>query len=194
MKAHHLLATLLLALPLSVHAQAGRLNLPAFTGLAEKAKESVDISLDGDMLKSASSFMGGSGGKMSPEVADALSGVQGIYIRVFEFDRPGVYAQHDLDGVRRQLDAPGWKKLMSVRSGQENVDMFMRETGPNPADGGIAIVVSEPSEFVIVNIVGHVDLEKLRALQGKFGMPGMPGLLGAPPAPAAAPALPAAAR
>jgi hypothetical protein len=191
MKPHHRLAIPLLAAPLTAplaaHAQAARLKLPDFSGLADKAKESVDISLDGDMLKSASGFMGGASGSMPPEVADAIAGVQGIYIRVFEFERPDAYSQRDLEGVRRQLQAPGWKKLMSVQSRGEHVDMFLRDPGSNPADGGLALVVSEPMQFVIVNIVGDVDLEKLRLLQGRFGVPGLPGM--APPA--APPALPA---
>jgi hypothetical protein len=187
MKKHHLLATLLLAAaPLAAQAQAGRLKLPDFAGLAGKAQESVDISLDGEMLKSAGAFIGGQDGKTPREVADALAGVQGIYIRVFEFDRPDVYSQRDLEGVRLQLQAPGWKKLMSVQSKDEHVDMYLREPGGNPADGGMALVVSEPREFVIVNIVGDVDLEKLRQLQGKFGVPALPRM--SPPAPPAPPA------
>ena len=184
MKTRRWIALLLIAAPLAAHAQSARLQLPDFSGLAEKAKESVDISLDGDMLKSAGQFMGGPNSQAPAEVADALKGVQGIYLRVFQFEKPGVYSQADLDGVRRQLQAPGWKKLMSVHSKDENVDMFLREAGKNPDDGGMAMVISEPKEFVIINIVGNVDPEKLRQLQGKFGVPVIPGL-GAP-GPAAA--------
>jgi hypothetical protein len=36
---------------------------------------------------------------------------------------------------------------------------------------GLAIIASEPREFTIVNIVGAVDLEKLRQLEGQFGIP-----------------------
>ena len=36
---------------------------------------------------------------------------------------------------------------------------------------GLAIIASEPREFVIVNIVGSIDLEKLHELEGKFGVP-----------------------
>ena len=175
MKHRHWFAALLIAAPLVAHAQAARLKLPDFAGLADKAKESVDISLDGDMLKTASQFMGA--GKQAPEVADALQGVLGIYLRVFQFEQPNVYSQADLASVRTQLQAPGWKKLMSVGSKDEHVDMFLHDAGKNPEDGGMALVVSEPKEFVIVNIVGKVDPEKLRQLQGKFGIPGnLPGM------------------
>jgi hypothetical protein len=35
----------------------------------------------------------------------------------------------------------------------------------------MVIVASAPHAFTIVNIVGSVDLEKLRQLEGKFGVP-----------------------
>jgi hypothetical protein len=41
-------------LPVLAVAQAGKLSIPDFSDLAKKATESVDITLDGDMLKSAS--------------------------------------------------------------------------------------------------------------------------------------------
>ncbi len=74
--------------------------------------------------------------------------------------------------------------------------MFMHDGGGRPEDGGFAIVVSEPTEFVIVNVVGKVDLESLRHLQGRMGVPPMPGIMGPPPSPSrgppqAAPAPPA---
>ena len=179
MKARQLFAALLLAAPLVANAQAGRLKMPEFNGLADKARESVDINIDGSMLQTASSFMGGAGGGAAPEVAKTLEGVLGIYIRVFEFEQANAYSSHDLDGLRSQLQEPGWKKLMSVNSQGERVDMYMREETRDPKDGGLAIVVSEPKEFVIVNIVGKVDPEKLRQLQGKFGVPNMAGFMGA---------------
>lgn len=179
------LAVALAAPPLAA-AQGARLKLPDFSGLAGRAKESVDISLDGAMLKNAGSFLGQGAQTTDPAARErmqaALDGIEGIYVRVFEFDEPDVYSQRDLDGVRRQLQAPGWQRLMSVRSGEEHVDMYLRGAGAKDGDAGMALVVSEPKSFVIVNIVGRIDLEKLRQLQGKFGVPGMPGM-GSPAAP-----------
>jgi hypothetical protein len=186
MKTRILLTALMLTSPMLAQAQAGRLMLPDFSSLSGKAKETVDINLDGSMLQTAGQFMGGQSGSAPAEVKEMLQGVQGIYIRVFQFETPNAYSQGDLDGVRRQLQTPGWNKLMSVNSKDERVDIFMRDPGANPADGGMAILVSEPTELVIVNIVGKVDLEKLRNLQGKFGVPAMPGAMGpdaTPPAP-----------
>jgi hypothetical protein len=40
-----------------------------------------------------------------------------------------------------------------------------------PSAIGLALISSEPRELTIVNIVGVIDLEKLRKLEGQFGVP-----------------------
>ena len=181
-------------LPIVSVAQAAKLKIPDFSALAAKATETVNISLDGEMLKSAGGFMGGNSGnpQRDAEVADALKGVEGIYVRVFEFDQPGMYSPKDIEPILAQTKAPGWKALMQVKDGDERMEMWMHERS---AGGGFLLVVPEPTDFVIVNIAGDIELQKLRALQGRMGIPGVPGLApmppGAAPVPPAPPATPA---
>lgn len=164
----------LLLLPAVSIAQAAKLTLPNFDKLEGKAKESVNITLDGDLLQTAGRFAGGAMAGSDPEAAEVLKGLKGIYIRSFTFDKPNVYSQDDVESVRKQINGPGWSKLVSVHSSEkgEHVDIFMRT---DTKEGGLVILASEPKELTIVNIVGMVDLEKLRKLQGKFGVPKMGG-------------------
>jgi len=189
-KVSRLLTALALAitlLPLATIAQGAKIRMPDFSGLADKATESVEIALDGEQLKSAGSFFsGGRGGADDAAFAEMVKGLQGVYVKVFAFDRPGVYSMRDIEGVLRQVERDGWKKLMAVREGDERVEMWMRD---NHAEGGMFFVASEPTELVMVNIVGNVNLEMLRQMQGRMGVPGLPGL---GPPPSAAPARPAA--
>ena len=179
----------LVLLPMVSVAQAARLKMPDFSNLASKAKESVDISLDKEMLKSAGGFMGGGGKGMDPaEFAETVKDLDGIYVRVFSFDKPGMYSMKDIEPMVAQVQSQGWKKLMSIKDGDERVEMWMRD---NSADGGMFFVASEPTELVMINIVGKVNLESLRNLQGRMGVPSMQGWIGARPA-AAAPAAPPA--
>jgi len=74
------------------------------------------------------------------------------------------------------------------------VELWLHE---NSTNGGMFFVASEPDELVLINIVGKVDLETLRRLQGRMGVPMLPGVPPAPPAPpapaaGAAPAAPPA--
>lgn len=179
-------AMVVVLLPLAV-AQGAKIRMPDFSNLADKAKESVDISLEGEQLKSAGAFLGGNAN--DPQVAELLNGLQGIFIKVFEFDKPGQYSMRDIEGVVKQVQLEGWSRLMSVRDGDERVEMWLRD---NHVDGGMFFVASEPTELVMINIVGKVNLAALSKLQGKMGIPNLPGLMpAAPPAPPAPPARPA---
>jgi hypothetical protein len=175
---------MLALLPVLSVAQAARLRMPDFSELAGKARESVDISLDGDTLKMARGFLGGRGN--DAEFADAVKDLQGIYVKVFSFDKPNMYSMRDVDSVVSQVENQGWKKLMSIRDKTDRVEMWMHSDN---SDGGMLFVATEPDELVLINIVGKVDLETLSRLQGRLGVPMMPGVPGIrPPSPPGVPA------
>ena len=176
-------------LPLATVAQGAKIRMPDFSGLAEKASESVDISLEGEQLKSVGSmFGGGKGAPNEAQFAEMLKGVQGIHVKVFEFDKPGQYSMRDIETVVRQVEREGWKKIMSMRDEEDRVELWMRD---DHEDGGMFFVASEPDELVLINIVGKVNLQVLSQLGGRMGVPNLSGILG-PPMPPAAPAAPAA--
>jgi hypothetical protein len=174
--------------PLLAAAQSARIKLPDLSSLAAKATESVDIDLDGDTLRMAGAFLTGSAGANDPNFAATVKGLQGVYLKVFSFDKPGQYSMRDIEPLLAQVQAQGWKKLMSVRDKEDRVEMWLRD---NSTDGGMFFVAAEPSELVLINIVGKVDLETLRKLQGRMGVPMLPGMAPAPPPPPAPPAPPA---
>jgi hypothetical protein len=182
------LAMMLTLLPAASIVRAAEIRMPDFSGLAAKAKESVDIDMDKEMLRNAGSFM--TGKVADPEFARQLEGIESLSVKVFSFDKPGQYSTRDIENAVEQVQKAGWKKMMSVRDGEDRVEMWMSSaTGP---DGGMFFVASEPDELVMINIRGKVDLATLSKLQGRIGMPNM-GIPAppAPPAPAAQPAPPA---
>ena len=174
-------------LPILAAAQAGKLVIPDFADLAKKATNSVDITLDGDMLKSASHFVGSAGGDSANEVSSVVSGLKSITVRSFTFDKPDMYSQQAVEGVLAQVEVPGWKKIISVRDKGERVEIHMRQ---NAEDGGLLIVAEKPQQLTIVNIAGKINMDQLRELQGHMGVPAMPGVMGGGAASAAPPASP----
>lgn len=147
-----------------------QVKLPDLSALSAKASESVNITLDASLLAMAGRFLD----DKNPGDADAkrvISGLKGIYVRSFTFDQPFVYPQADIDALRKQLGAPGWNRLVEVRSRQDsaNVEIYVFTVGDKPQ--GLVIISSEPREFTLVNIVGSIDLEKLHQLEGQFGVP-----------------------
>jgi hypothetical protein len=166
-----LILTIMLVPVASAAAQNARLRMPDLGPLAARASNTVDITLDGGLLSLAAAFLDGHD-EDERAVKEMLGAVKGIYVKTFEFDRDGGYSTADVDAVRQQLTAPGWSRLIGVRSSrrdQAQVDVYMWMDGNKP--GGLAVLSVEPRQLVIVNIVGAIDLEKLRALEGQFGVP-----------------------
>ena len=148
----------------------GQLRLPEFAGLAEKAAESVSVQLDPQVLGLACRFLDSSDPEQA-SVQQMCQSLRGIYVRKFTFDKDYAYPQSDIDGVRRQLAAPGWSQLVGATSKKENTDVNVYLLIDKGQAKSLAIIASEPREFVIVNIVGNIDLEKLHQLEGQFGVP-----------------------
>lgn len=156
--------TLVVALP----ASAQRLDLTFLADLEDRAEEVVDVTLDASMLKLALPFFR-KGDAEERAIGDMISGLQGIYVRSYEFDRDGAYDRKLFDRVKSQL-GPSWKPLVTVRSKtKDNVNIMADMRGERVV--GLVIIASEPREFTVVNIVGPIDLERLADLQGQMGIP-----------------------
>jgi hypothetical protein len=163
-------AALLALLPVLAQAQGPQLKLPNFDHLQKRATDSVNITLGSWPLGIAAWFMD----ENDPEDAEmkaVLRGLKAIYVRSYQFDADFVYSEQDVEAVRAQLIAPVWSPLIEVRDRKQshNVDVYVALDG-NHANG-LAVVASEPRKITILNIVGHIDLDKLATLEDRFGLP-----------------------
>lgn len=138
--------------------------------LAPKAAETVDVSLAGSTLQFAAKFLDGTDPEEA-QVKKLLAGITGIYVKSYEFKTAGVWSPSDLERIRTQLRAPQWMRIVGVKSTDEgeNTEVFIRSE--NDKMTGLAILVSEPKELTVVNIVGSIDLNSLSELGGHFGVP-----------------------
>jgi Domain of unknown function (DUF4252) len=160
----------LLAPALGWTAPNPKLAMPEFAGLAQRAAESVTITLDTALLAMAGRFLDGND-PQDAATKEIIKGLRGIYVRSYTFDKDSAYQQADIDAVRSQLSAPGWNRLVETRSRKTraNVDIYIMID--NDQAVGLALIASEPRQFTIVNIVGAIDLDKLHKLEGQFGVP-----------------------
>jgi hypothetical protein len=168
-----LAATAALALPVQVSAAGPKLQIPDFSQLRLKARDSVDLTIDGFLLNIAKKFAKSEAesGDKDAEALSILNDIKSVRVRTFEFDSDGAYSKEDVDSVRKQLSSPGWSALVQAhkREPQSDVDVFV-----NTEDGkilGLAVIASEARSFTIVNIVGSIDIEKFAKLEGQFGIP-----------------------
>ena len=154
-------------------AQGARLRLDNLDRLQKQATEVVNITLDQSMLQLAAAVLS-SNKQNEAQIKELVASLQGIYVKSFEFDQEGAYSSADVQAVRDQLEAPGWSKLIVTESRKEQELLEVHAWRKGAETGGLAILVAEPKELTIVNILGSIDLNKLRALEGQFGIPKLP--------------------
>ena len=165
-----MLAVLLVALP-SFGQDPARLKISGLEKLAAKASEVVDVNLDGPMLKLASKFIDEDEDQEDVDVRKMLQNLKGVYVKNFEFEKEGEYSDADVEAIRAQLHAPTWARLVSVKSKKQgdNAEVYFMGTESNIQ--GLAIIVTDPKELTVVNIVGPIDIKELSKLSGHMGVP-----------------------
>jgi hypothetical protein len=152
-------------------AQDARLNFERLDGLETRARDVVEINIDGKLLDLAKRVTAKTNDENAKKVAQAISGLKGIYVRVYRFETENEYNMSDINALRAQLNAPGWEKLANVRSKKNNqqVDVYTMFSGDIMS--GVAVVISESKSIALVNVIGPIDIELLTELSGKMNIP-----------------------
>jgi hypothetical protein len=143
---------------------------PNIESLSAKAKETVEVTMDGPMLRWASKFLSADDPD-EEKAAKLVANLKGIYVRSFEFDNDGAYSMADVDALRSQFRSPGWSRIVGVRSEHDgdNVDVFFKLENEKMA--GIVVIAAEARELTFVNIEGPLEVDQLADLGGEFGVP-----------------------
>jgi Domain of unknown function (DUF4252) len=150
-------------------AQDSQLKLSSLDHLAAKASQSVDVNLDGRLMRLAAGVFDDSDDE-ERKIKKLIVGIKGIYVRNFEFESDGQYTAGDVETIRTQLRGPGWTRMVNVKSKKEgDLEVYVLMNGDQV--GGLAVLGSKARELTVVNIVGPVDLDKLAELEGKLGIP-----------------------
>lgn len=141
--------------------------------VAAKASDHMDVSLNNATLQFAAKFLD-PGDPDEAKIKTMISGLDGIYVRHFTFKAANSWSQADLDGIRNQLRAPEWSRIVGVKndSNGENHEIYLRTVDKKLA--GVAIISAEAQELTVVDIAGAIDLDSLAQLGGHFGIPKLP--------------------
>ena len=144
--------------------------------LSAKAKESNNITLDGDTLKLATGLLSDD----QDSVKALANNLTAVYVRNYEFERDGQYEQSDLDPFRIYVTSLQWSKIVDVKEDKETSQIYVKPL-PNNLIGGIAIINAEPREVSVVYITGMLSLSDISKLSGNVGIPDMKFLLNGKP-------------
>jgi Domain of unknown function (DUF4252) len=155
---------------LSVSAQKARLEIDQLDRLFPKAVQTVDVRVESSLLLIAAKFLK-SDNADEAMVKELLSTLKGVYVKGVEFDNEGEFTEADLESIRTQLRAPGWDRIVGVRSKRagENAEVYLMLEGS--VISGVSVLVFDPKQLYVVNIVGPLDPEKIGQLRGRFGIP-----------------------
>jgi len=136
--------------------------------LAARASNYTEVNLDRSMLAFASHFMNKSEDAATRHLIEKLNGV---YVRTYEFSKPGQYTAADLQSIRRQFQTSDWKPMVSDHSkdGSSDSDIYIKSEGDEVL--GMFILDAQPKELDFVYISGPISLDDLSAMGGNFGVP-----------------------
>ena len=153
----------------AVQAQDPKIQTGSLDHLAAKASQTVDVNVDGRLMKIASKLLSDKDVE-EKEIKELVAGIKGIYVRRFEFEADGQYSAADVESIRSQLRGPSWSRMVNVTSKKDGgLEVYLSFLGEQV--NGLAVLATDDREFTVVNIVGPIDLEKLNKLEGQFGVP-----------------------
>jgi hypothetical protein len=151
--------------------EAGRLRLDSLERLAPKAAEAVNIDIDGVLIKFAAPMLSDEDAD-DRAVKELIKGLRGVYVRSYEFKAEGQFGEADVSALRAQLRAPVWSRVVDLKSrGLDFGDAEIYLATSAERVEGFALLFVGPKELTVVNIVGSLDLEKLRRLGDDLNLP-----------------------
>jgi len=166
-------AILLGAFVAAVPAMAQNSPLPLSSAvekdLAARASDVTEVTLGKNMLTFAAKFMNGND-KDEAAARQLIQGLDGVYVREYEFDKEGQYSMDQIEQLRKSFETPEWSPLVRERERKsgESTDVLVKLV--NGETRGMFILETEPKELTIVLILGPIRMEDLGKLRGIGGL------------------------
>jgi hypothetical protein len=145
--------------------------------LTAHASWHTDFTFDRSMLALTGKLEG-----LDEPTRQAIARLNAVTVHSYRYAQPGVYEPAEVDSIRAQYDALGWKHVVSKKgkTGAETIgpdkvavpgrtDLWVRMDGMNVA--GVAVLLAEPSSLNLVAVSGDISTVDLLRLRGHFGIP-----------------------
>ena len=144
--------------------------------LASRATHVTEVTLNKTMLAFAAKFMDGKDedskeDKDDQAVKQMIQGLQGVYVRDYEFDKEHAYSADELEGLRKYFENSSWSPMVRDRTKgvASGTDVYVKLV--NNQMQGLFVLDAEPKDLTLVLILGPIDMDKLSKLGGNFGIP-----------------------
>jgi len=158
--------------------QAGQLPAPPpiEKELAARATNVTEVTLGKNMLAFAAKVMNGKD-KDDASTRQLIEGLDGIYVREYEFDKEGQFSADDVEQLRKYFETSEWSPMVHERDRKNNESTDGMVKLVNGESHGMFILDVEPKELTIVLILGPIRMDELGDLRGLAGL-GALGSLG----------------
>jgi hypothetical protein len=160
----------------TAYGQDAKLRIDNLNRLTDKAVQIVDVNMGESIIKLAASMFSEKRSPDEAKIKELIQGIQGIFVKRFEFEKEGEFNDGDIAPISSQLRGnPAWERVVGVISkkkgsgGNMNVEVYLMTQGT--VIKGLAVLATEAKAITVVNFIGPVDLQKLSELEGKFGIP-----------------------
>ncbi len=167
----------LAALAAPIFAQNSPLNIPPQIekDLAARASNVTEVTLGKNMLQFAAKFMNGKD-KDDAAAQQLIQNLDGIYVRDYEFDKPGEYSLDQLEALRKAFEGPEWSTIVSDREKKTGETTYVMVKTVNGQNAGMFVFSAEPRELSIVLILGPINMDQLGELKGLGGLSSLSGV------------------
>ncbi len=137
--------------------------------LAARASNVTEVTLGKNMLAFASKFMNGKD-KDEAATRQLIDGLDGIYVRDYEFEKEGQFSMDEVDQLRKYFETSDWSPMVHERERKsgEATDVMVKLV--NGESHGMFILTVEPKELTIVQILGPIRMEDLGMLKHIGGL------------------------
>ena len=137
--------------------------------LAARAYGVTEVTLGKNMLAFAAKIMNGKNDD-DAEARHLIEGLDGIYVRDYEFDKEGEFSAEQVEQLRKYFETSEWSPIVKERQRKtgESTDVMVKLV--NGESHGMFILDVEPRELTIVLILGPVHMDDLSKLKGIGGL------------------------
>src|ERR1700722_16126175 len=137
--------------------------------LAARASDVTEVTLGKNMLNFAAKVMNGKDDD-DAEARHLIEGLQGIYVREYEFEKEGEYSVEQIDQLRKYYETSEWTPMVHEHNKKtgETSDVMVKLV--NGESNGMFILDVEPKEVSIVLILGTIHMDDLGKLKGISGL------------------------
>jgi hypothetical protein len=156
---------------------------------AKGASDVTEINLDPTMMGLVAGKNGMTAASPSAQIAKKM---KFMVIHTYEYPKPGMYSEEDVEAYRKKLQDGTWSCSIHVKDKDGTTDICSRESADHESSE-MVIMTAEPKELTFIHMSGQMSLAELQKMGAGGGLNHRISPP-TPPTPPSAPAPPASPR